>query len=303
MILRGYVDIDDNDLLKLLPYSTYYIYDNNRMNYYSLFEFISTRSGIDKRVIVDFIVSEVESGKSVSEFIQRKWAEFVINNSIDNGFHYVIEWAKKDEYVLSLLVDNHKTMQIITRDNVYDQFPIRTQLNLFWMLVRKEGYDASWVKEKLEFIFDFLDEENDRFSAMKTLLILGSIKGLVYINKHPDYYSKNEIILNYDSDESLPLLFDSLDWLMEKRSGIEDAILYGTKTSVISSIGRIAAHSQTMFDGVEHRINELVSTNKTKYSELNYHMSEWKENLYKKATQTWTIKSVREVLLTYKLVG
>lgn len=303
MILRGHVDIDDSDLLKLLPYSTYYIYDNNRMNYYSLFEFISTRSGIDKSVIMDFIVSEVELGKSVSEFAQMKWAEFIINNNIESGFHYVIGWAKKDEYLLSMLVDNHKTLQIITRDNVLDQFPIRIKLNLFWMLVRKDGYDASWVKEKLEFIFDSLDKENDRFSAMKTLLMLGSLKGLEYINKHPDYYSKNEIILNYDSDESLPLLFDSLDWLMEKRNGKEGVILYEAKSSVFSSIGRIAAHSQTTFDDIENRINNLVSTNKAKYSELNYHLSEWKENLYKKNQQSWTIESVREVLLTYKLVG
>ncbi len=303
MILKGYVDIDNSDLLKLLPYSTYYIYDNNRMNYYSLFEFISTRSGIDKRVIMDFIVSEVESRKPVSEFAQTKWAKFIINNSIENGFQYVIEWAKKDDYVLSMLVDNHKTLQIITRDKVLDQFPNRAKLNLFEMLIRKESYDASWVKERLESVFDSLTDESERFLAMKILLIQGSMKGLEYINKHPEYYSKNGIILNYDCDESLPLLFDSLDWLMEKRNGKEGAILYETKSSVISSIGKIAAHSQTLFDDVEHRINELVSTNKTKYSELNYYLSEWKENLYKKTTQTWTIESVREVLSTYKLVG
>lgn len=305
MILRGYVDIDDSCLLKLLPYSTYYIYDSNRMNYYSLFEYISGRPGIDKQVIMDYIVSEVKSGRSITEFEHIKWAGFIIHNNIENGFHYVIDWAKNDEYdsILPMLADNPRTLQIVTSENVYNQFPLRVRLSLFEILVRKEGYDASWVKYQLELLFDSLDEETDRFSAMRMLLMLGSIKGLEYLNMHPEYFSKKRLIMDYDCVESLPLLFDSLDWLMEERDGYEGVVLYETKTSVFTSIGKIAAHSQTMFDEVENRINKLVESNKAKYSELNYHLSEWKENLYKKNTQIWTIERVREVLLVYKLVG
>lgn len=170
-------------------------------------------------------------------------------------------------------------------------------------MLGKRGYDASWVKYQLELLFDSLDEETDRFSAMRMLLMLGSIKGLEYLNMHPEYFSKKRLIMDYDCVESLPLLFDSLDWLMEERDGYEGVVLYETKTSVFTSIGKIAAHSQTMFDEVENRINKLVKSNKAKYSELNYHLSEWKENLYKKNTQIWTIERVREVLLVYKLVG
>lgn len=304
MILRGYVDIDDSCLLKLLPYSTYYIYDSNRMNYYSLFEYISGRPGIDKQVIMDYIVSEVKSGRSITEFEHIKWAGFIIHNNIENGFHYVIDWAKNDEYdsILPMLADNPRTLQIVTSENVYNQFPLRVRLSLFEILVRKEGYDASWVKYQLELLFDSLDEETDRFSAMRMLLMLGSIKGLEYLNMHPEYFSKKRLIMDYDCVESLPLLFDSLDWLMEERDGYEGVVLYETKTSVFTSIGKIAAQSQSLFETIEQRINELVETNKEKYSELNYHLSDWKENLYKKYTQIWTIERVREVLLEYKLV-
>ena len=295
MILKGYVnDLDNCCLIKLLPYSEYYIYDNNTFEYLTLFDYIAEHPDIEKAEVMDFITSKEKSKEGVSEFMQLRWAGFILNNNIEEGFPMVFEWAKSDRFdgIIPMLIENIKTRNILTRESVIEQFPLSNRLFIYWTLVKMKEYDASWIKDKLEIVFDTIENENDKVLAMKTLLILGSEKGLQYINKHPEYYNLDGIIPNYDNEGCLSSLFEALGYLMDRKNGREGVRLYEAKTFVISSIGRIAAQSKVIFDQIEQEINSIVEKNSEKYSELNYYLSDWKENLYSKHSKQWTIEDV-----------
>lgn len=99
------------------------------------------------------------------------------------------------------------------------------------------------------------------------------------------------------------MLFDSLDYLLEKRKEIEGMRLHESKMCVISSIGRIASLSHESFSSIENRIEELVLVDKDKYSELNYYVSQWKESLYSINSKEWAIKDVKDVLKAYEIAS
>lgn len=299
MLLNGSVGrINDFDYLKLLPYSFDVINNDNKTGYYTLFDFIASQSGVDIQKIFDYIVSNVEFDQKVPELNQWRWTSFILENEIERGYPIIVEWAKKDNWgrIIQMFVENPKTRSIIENKDVLEQFPMKSRLTVYWDLVRLKGYDASWIKGELEQIFDNLDEA-DSLSAAKMLLMLGSIKGLQYANSYPGFYEKEEIAPNYDKEEALPFLFDALGLLMERKNGIEGARLYEAKLCVISSIGKIAAQSSDAFYSIEKKIDELVSPNKEKYSELYYYVSNWKSSLYAHMTKNWNIDEIKGMLM------
>lgn len=301
LMMKGYLkDIDVPCLMELLPYSSDFVFDN-----VTLFQYIVEQPGVKAQTVMDFILSKINSGEKVPDFILNKWAGFIISHKIENAYPMVIEWAINDQWndIIPMLVEDTSTISIITNKVVLNRFPIGKKLEIFWRLVIKKDYNALWVKNELEPIFDAMEDENNKIVALRMLLILGSIVGLQYITNHPEYYEKDRMLPNYGCIEALQSLFDSLDYLMERRTGCEDMRLHESKMYVISSIGRIASLSQENFSSIEHRIDELVLIDKGKYSELYYYVSQWKESLYSHNSKEWTIKDVKDLLKAYEIAS
>lgn len=302
LMMKGYIkDIDDSCLIKLLPYSSDFVFDN-----VTLFQYIVEQSGVKTQTVMDFILSKINSGGEINDFTLNRWAGFIIGNKIENAYPLVVEWAINDQWgeIIPMLVEEPTTRKLIINKTVLDRFPIKNKLDVFWNLIikTKNEHDA-FVKGELESIFDGIEDENEKTSALRMLLMLGSIAGLKYISKHLEYYKKDRMLPNYGCKEALPMLFDSLDYLLEKRKEIEGMRLHESKMCVISSIGRIASLSHESFSTIENRIEELVLADKDKYSELNYYVSQWKESLYSSNSKAWTIKDVKDVLKAYEIAS
>lgn len=302
LMMKGYIkDIDDPCLIKLLPYSSDFAFDN-----VTLFQYIVEQPGIKTQTVMIFILSKINSGEKVNDFTLNRWAGYIIGNKIENAYPLVVEWAINDQWgeIIPMLVDEPTTRKLIINKTVLDRFSIKNKLDVCWNLIvkTKDEHDA-FVKGELESIFDGIEDENEKTSALRMLLMLGSIAGLQYITKHLEYYKKDRMLPNYGCEEALPMLFDSLDYLLEKRKEVESMRLYESKMSVISSIGRIASLSHESFSTIENRIEELVLADKDKYSELNYYVSQWKESLYSSNSKKWTIKDVKDVLKAYEMAS
>lgn len=302
LMMKGYIkDIDDSCLIKLLPYSSDFVFDN-----VTLFQYIVEQSGVKTQTVMDFILSKINSGGEINDFTLNRWAGFIIGNKIENAYPLVVEWAINDQWgeIIPMLVEEPTTRKLIINKTVLDRFPIKNKLDVFWNLIikTKNEHDA-FVKGELESIFNELEDENEKTSALRMLLMLGSLAGLQYITKHLEYYKKDRMLPNYGCEKALPMLFDSLDYLLEKRKEVESMRLYESKMSVISSIGRIASLSHESFSTIENRIEELVLADKDKYSELNYYVSQWKESLYSSNSKKWTIKDIKDVLKAYEIAS
>lgn len=301
LMIKGYLkDIDVSCLMELLPYSSDFVFDN-----VTLFQYIVGQPGVKPQFIMDFIMSKIKTGEQVNDFTLNEWAGFIIGNIIENAYPMVIEWAINDQWnnIIPMLVEDASTISIITNKNVLNRFPIGKKLEIYWRLVIKKDYNALWVKDELEPIFDAIEDENDKSVALRMLLMLGSIVGLQYITRHPEHYEKDRMLPNYGCIEALQLLIDSLDYLLERRNEREDMRLHESKMCVISSIGRIASLSQKNFSLIEHKIDELVLIDKGKYAELNYYVSQWKESLYSNNSKGWTIEEVKDILNAYKIAS
>ena len=302
LMMKGCLkDIDVSCLMKLLPYSSDFVFDN-----VTLFQYIVEQPGVKAQAVMGFILSKINSGEKVHDFTLNKWAGFIIGNRIERAYPLVVEWSINDQWneIIPMIVDEPAALKLIISKTTLDRFSIKKKLDVFWNLVikRTKEYDA-FVKEELELIFNGIEDENDKSSALRMLLMLGSIEGLKYITKHLEYYEKDRMLPTYGSKEALDMLFDSLDYLLEKRKEVEGMRLHESKMSVISSIGRIASHSQESFSAIENRIEELVLSDKSKYSELNYYVSQWKESLYSSNSKVWTIKEVKDMLKAYEIVS
>lgn len=302
LMMKGYLrDIDDMCLIKLLPYSSDFAFDN-----VTLFQYIVEQPGIKIQSVMDFILSKINSGEKVNDFTINRWAGFIIGNKIENAYPLVVEWAINDQWgeIIPMLVEEPTTRKLIVNKAVLNRFSIKNKLDVFWNLIikTKKEHDA-YVKGELESIFDEIEDENEKISALRMMLMLGSIAGLQYITKHLEYYKKDRMLPNYGCKEALPMLFDSLDYLLEKRKEIEGMRLHESKMCVISSIGRIASLSHESFSSIENRIEELVLVDKDKYSELNYYVSQWKESLYSINSKEWAIKDVKDVLKAYEIAS
>jgi hypothetical protein len=302
LMMKGYIrDIDDSCLIKLLPYSSDFVFDN-----VTLFQYIVERPGVKTQTVMDFILSKINSGEKVADFTLNKWAGFIIGNKIENAYPLVVEWAINDQWgeIIPMLIEEPTARKLIINKTILNRFSVKNKLDVFWNLVIKTKNEHEvFVKGELESIFDEIEDENEKTSALRMLLMLGSIAGLQYITKHLEYYKKDRMLPNYSCEEALPMLFDSFDFLLEKRKEVEGMRLYESKMSVISSIGRIASHSQESFSAIENRIEELVLSDKSKYSELNYYVSQWKESLYSSNSKVWTIKDVKDMLKAYEIAS
>lgn len=302
LMMKGCLkDIDVSYLMKLLPYSSDFVFDN-----VTLFQYIVEQPGVKAQAVMGFILSKINSGEKVHDFTLNKWAGFIIGNKIENAYPLVVEWAINDQWgeIIPMLIEEPTARKLIINKTILNRFSVKNKLDVFWNLVIKTKNEHEvFVKGELESIFDEIEDENEKTSALRMLLMLGSIAGLQYITKHLEYYKKDRMLPNYSCEEALPMLFDSLEFLLEKRKEVEGMRLYESKMSVISSIGRIASHSQESFSAIENRIEELVLSDKSKYSELNYYVSQWKESLYSSNSKVWTIKEVKDMLKAYEIAS
>ncbi len=302
LMMKGCLkDIDVSCLMKLLPYSSDFVFDN-----VTLFQYIVEQPGVKAQAVMGFILSKINSGEKVHDFTLNKWAGFIIGNKIENAYPLVVEWAINDQWgeIIPMLIEEPTARKLIINKTILNRFSVKNKLDVFWNLVIKTKNEHEvFVKGELESIFDEIEDENEKTSALRMLLMLGSIAGLQYITKHLEYYKKDRMLPNYSCEEALPMLFDSLEFLLEKRKEVEGMRLYESKMSVISSIGRIASHSQESFSAIENRIEELVLSDKSKYSELNYYVSQWKESLYSSNSKVWTIKEVKDMLKAYEIAS
>ncbi len=301
LLMKGCLnDIDDSVLMELLPYASDFTFDNS-----TFFQYVVNQPGIKSQNIMDFILSKVNSDEKISDYTLASWAGFIIGNRIESAYPMVIEWAIQDPWyiIIPMIIEEPSIRKVIITKPVFDRFAVGKKLDILWELIVKKDNNITWIKQELESLFDTLEDEKDKIVATKMLLMLGSMVGLQHVVKHQEYFEKDTMLPNYDNEEAMPLLFETLDCLLERKNGLEGARLYETKTCVISSIGRIASHSKELFSSIEQKINDLVLDNKDKYSELNYYISQWKESLYSSRSKVWTIEDVKEVLKAYKIAS
>ena len=300
LLMKGFIKIDESVLMKLLPYSSDFTIDN-----ITLFEFIVDQPGIKTQKIMDFIMSKIKSGEKVHEYTLILWASFIIRNKIESAYSMVIDWAVQDPWdrIIPMIIEEPSISRMLLIRNVFDRFSVSKKLDILWELIVKKDNNTTWIKQELESLFDALEDEKDRIVATKMLLMLGSMVGLQYVTNHLEYFGKDGMLPNYDNEEALPFLFNALDYLLERKNGLEGARLHEAKTCVISSIGKIASSSQELFSSIVKKIDGLVMSDKDKYSELNYYVSQWRESLYSNNSKEWTIEEVKEVLKTYRIAS
>lgn len=300
LLMKGFVSVDESVLMELLPYSSDFTIDN-----ITLFEFIVDQPGINTREIMGFIRSKIKSGEKVHEYTLISWASFIIRNKIEDSYSMVIDWAVQDPWdrIIPMIIEEPSISRMLLIRNVFDRFSVSKKLYIFWELIVKKDSNTTWIKQELESLFDTLEDEKDKLVATKMLMMLGSMIGLQYVTGHLEYFERDRMMPNYDNEEALPLLFNALDYLLERKNGLEGARLHEAKTCVISSIGKIASRSQELFSSIVKKIDGLVLSNKDKYSELNYYVLQWRESLYSNNSKEWTIKEVKDMLKAYEIAS
>lgn len=294
VLLHHDVNVDEELLLRLLPYSSCDIYirgEGYSGRNYSLFEYICERCG-DKP---DFLKALRECMDSTVEYAEKNWKEwcvYLVKQSVSSEYQRAIikmlelPCADPSLSIAIALLENDETRPMVLKNEVIERCDDEKKLFIYEQLSSDQTMD-NFVKEGVEQMFDGM-EDGDKRRAVRLLLLKGSVKGLEYSNENISVIDMRTDIRGYGI-ESLALLLSVYSKSLDQKFRSDYA-------GVLRAVESIAESSDEGWTEVNERFEGLLKQNEKKYRHLNWYLRDWSVKRMEKASPVMTIGEVKKML-------
>lgn len=293
-LLHHDVIIDETLLLRLLPYSSSFIYrkeDRIIEGEYSLFDYVCERMGDNQTVLLNELRNYMDRPVQYVDRNWKAWGVYLIKNKVSSEYDRIIN------VMLSLpasdtsmglareLLDNEDTRMRVLGIDVMARCGIEKRLSIYEHLANDPRMNE-YVKVGLERDFDQMNGDLQH-RALRLLLSKGSMKGLEYVDKNPSGFGFRSDYKNYTL-QALPLLLSIYDKAI---SHCHRAECYG----LLNSIESIAEVTDEGWESVNQEFGKLIQMDTVKYQHLNWYLRNWSINRLEKASPLMTIDDVKKM--------
>lgn len=294
VLLHHDVNVDEELLLRLLPYSSCDIYirgEGYSGRNYSLFEYISERSS-DK---TNFLKALRECMDSTVEYAEKNWKEwcvYLVKRNVSSEYQRAINkmlelpCADPSLSIAIALLENDETRPMVLKKEVLEMCNDEKRLFIFEQLSSDQTMD-NFVKEGVEQMFDGIDDIDKR-RAVRLLLLKGSVRGLEYANEDTSVIDMRTDIRGYGI-ESLPLLLSVYSKSLDQRFRSDYA-------GVLRAIENIAEASDEGWTEVNEQFGMLLKKNEKKFRHLNWYLRDWSVKRMEKASSVMNLDEVKVML-------
>lgn len=295
VLLHHDVTVDDDLLLKLLPYSYCHIYLKGEgysgRNYY-LFDYIIERFTDNRQKLLTALRACMDQPKRHNETSWKLWCLYLIKKGVSS------EYGRTLDVMLSLpcsdpslsiaqaLLDNSETRSMVLNEDIMERCGAEKRLFIYEHLSPDATMDE-YVKKGLESDFDELDE-GLKSRAVRLLLLKGSIKGLEYVEKHIHVIDMRSDLRKYSID-ALPLLISVY-------SKAIDNLHHSDYGGILNAVGAIAGATDEGWEKVNKAFAELIEKDEKKFRHLNWYLREWSVRRMEQASPMMTIDEVKRLL-------
>lgn len=294
VLLHHDVNVDEELLLRLLPYSSCNIYlkgEGYIGRSYNLFEYICERCGGQP----DFLKALRNCMDSPVEYVEQNWelwcVYFVkqrVSSEYQRAINIMIELPYADSAlkIAMALLENEETRPMILTDEILGRCDDEKKLFIYEQLSSEHMMD-NFVKEGVEQMFDGMDDSGKR-RAVRLLLLKGSVKGLEYANENISVIDIRTDIRGYGI-ESLPLLLSVYSKSLEQKFRSD----YG---GVLRAVENIAEASEEGWSEVNQQFEALLKQDEKKFIHLNWYLRDWSIKRMEKASPVMTIGEVKKLI-------
>ena len=294
VLLHHDVNVDEELLLRLLPYSSCDIYirsEGYSGRNYSLFEYICERCG-DKP---DFLKALRECMDSTVKYAEKNWKEwcvYLVKRNVSSEYQRAINkmlelpCADPSLSIAIALLENDETRPMVLKNEVLEKCNNEKRLFIFEQLSSDQTMD-NFVKERIEQMFDGMGD-GDKRRAVRLLLLKGSVKGLEYANENISVIDMRTDIRGYGI-ESLPLLLSVYSKSLDQKFRSDYA-------GVLRAVESIAESSDEGWTEVNERFEKLMSQDEKKFRHLNWYLRDWSVKRMEKASPVMSLDEVKVLL-------
>lgn len=294
VLLHHDVNVDEELLLRLLPYSSCDIYirgEGYSGRNYSLFEYICERCG----GWPGFLIALRKCMDSSVEYAEKNWKEwcvYLVKNSVSSEYQRAInkmlelECADPALSIAIALLENDETRPMVLKNEVLEKCNNEKRLFIFEQLSSDQTMD-NFVKERIEQMFDGMGD-GDKRRAVRLLLLKGSVKGLEYANENISVIDMRTDIRGYGI-ESLPLLLSVYSKSLDQKFRSDYA-------GVLRAVESIVESSDEGWTEVNERFEKLMSQDEKKFRHLNWYLRDWSVKRMEKASPVMSLDEVKAML-------
>lgn len=294
VLLHHDVNVDNELLLRLLPYSSCHIYMHGT-GYsgwnYSLFNLICERCGGEPQFLTDLR----ECMERPIEYAERNWQEwcvYLVKQGVTSEYQRSIDvmlslpCADPSLRIAEALLENEDTRPMLLKKDILARCDVEKRLYIYEQLPQDATMD-DFVREGIEMEFDGM-EDGDKRRAVRMLLLKGSIKGLEYAEQNPNVIEMRADLRNYTID-ALPLLMSVYSKAIEK--------LHRTDYSgILKAVEEIAESTDEGWESVNLQFETLIEQNTKKFQHLNWYLRDWMVKRMEKASPVMSLEKVKELL-------
>ena len=294
VLLHHDVNVDDDLLLRLLPYSSSSIYIQGNGfggRNYSLFDYISERCGGQ----TTFLTALRECMDRPTEYADRNWQEwcvYLVKQGATSEYQRTIDMmlslpcASPSLRIAEVLLENEETRPMVLKNDVLTRCDMEKKLYIFERLALDATMD-DFVREGVEKDFDNMDDGNKNRAA-RILLMKGSIKGLEYAEQNPSVLRIRADVRNY-AIEALPLLMSVYSKAMEKEHQSD-------YSGILKAVEVIAEDTDEGWEKVNQLFERLIQQDSKKFQHLNWYLRDWMVKRMEKASPVMSLEKVKEML-------
>lgn len=298
VLLHHDITVDDDLLLKLLPYSYCHIYISedgfSGKNYY-LFDYVSERLSNNQQKLLTALRTCMDQPVIHNETNWKKWCLYLIKQSVSSEYRRVINTmlslpcSDPSLSIAQALLDNSETRSMVLNDDIMERCGAEKRLFIYEHLAPDATMDG-YVKKGLESDFDEIDE-GLKSRAVRLLLLKGSVKGLEYVENHVHVIDMRSDIRQYEIS-ALPLL-------MAVYSKAIDNLHRSEYTGILNAVGGIACATDEGWTKVKELFAQLIQDDERKFIHLNWYLREWSVKRMEKASPVMTIEEVKRLTGEY----
>ena len=297
-LLLHHYTIEDEVLLKLIPYSKCYVYNAELEGvlfsdtHYTLLNYLEEKFNDDKETLFTCLRETFENINLYEDEQLQQWAEFVVKHHITSEYKRIIEWmiAMQDHSpaycIAKALLNGTETKEFVLKKEVMDRCSVSKRSFIYEELA-SDSEKNEFVVEGLEADFARM-KDYEKKRAIMLLLSKGSMMALNYLVDHTDVLDFRNVF-HYRS-------LDALELLLTVYTKVIDSDYRSDYNGIIEGIGEIAKVSDENWMAVHQRLTDLIKKDRDKYVHFNFYLEKWKAERLELSTPAMRLEEVLELL-------
>lgn len=295
VLLHHDVNVDDETVLRLLPYTYCHIYLRtegfNGYNY-SLFDYACERYEGRQTELLNALRGVMDLPFEYPVQNWKEWCIYLIKKGIsseyDRAVNIMLSLPCEDPAICitQALVDNEETRPMVLKGDVWERCGAEKRFFIYEHLSPDTTMDE-FVRDGLEKDFDELDD-GYKVRAVRLLLLKGSVKGLEYVEEHIHVIDMRSDLRKYSID-ALPLLISAY-------SKAIDNLHHSDYGGILNAVSAIAGATDEGWEKVKKAFAELIEKDEKKFRHLNWYLRDWSVKRMEKASPVMTIEEVKRLI-------